>query len=166
MTRKLAITDARRVYPDNSPRTLASIAAACDLQAIVGFVGDWQGVTHASWGETAQKSRSIAFWARAHAHWLNASPEALDYLGQGCSVVVGMQRDGIMHCCTWSKTKADCAGMKGWSQKNIFDPASIVPFQTVFGWGKAGIPTPLTPFQLKTLSPVAIAKLPELEGRV
>lgn len=166
MIRKLSITDARRVHSDATPRALAKIAAECDLQALVHFAGDRDEVappTH--WAEDDRKSRSIACWARGHRNWLNCRSERLSQLANGCSILLAVQRDGDLHCCTWSPKNADCKGMKGWSQPFMFDQCSIAPFRTVFGFGNGGVPEPLSEDELASIPPAHRQRLDQIEGR-
>lgn len=166
MTRKLSITDARRVHPDSSPMNLRKIAEACDLQAIVHFFGDKDQVASPShWAENEQKSRAIAFWALSHKYWLNARTEAREQLGAGCSILLGVQRDGNLHCTTWSPKLGDCRKMKGWSQPYLFDQASIAPFRTVFGFGNGGVPEPLSDAEVAQIAEAHRLRLDQIEGR-
>ena len=59
-----------------------------------------------------------------------------------------VERDGTVTCVTYGENKLKCAAA-GWFGQGALDHIlSIVPFQTVFGWGKGGKPTPLTDEQL------------------
>ena len=62
-----------------------------------------------------------------------------------------IQRDGTVRCVTYGEDKLKCNAAGWWGQGLLDNIISIVPFQTVFGWGTRGVPTGLTKKQLTML---------------
>ena len=78
-----------------------------------------------------------------------AAPEVRDAEG---AVLLALGRDGIAEVATWGRGARDCRILGRWGGRELEAlPAS--PFQTWFGYGAQGKPTPLTPAQLATLTP-------------
>lgn len=156
MVRKLAITDARKAYPDASKRMLASIAKQVGMVCLVAFVGDSRGAKASVWAGGRREQEALEVWTEATLRsfqGLGLHRTALTHFGKGCCVLVGVESGGKAHCETWSVTKADCDGMKGWAAAHMWPAFSVAPFRTHFGWGTGGVPTPLTQAELDTLTP-------------
>lgn len=55
-------------------------------------------------------------------------------------VILTVSRDGVVSVVTYGETKEKCKAIGDWGQ-GLWDHAvSIIPFQTVFGWGNKGVP--------------------------
>lgn len=71
---------------------------------------------------------------------------------QQATVILGVERDGTVTIVTYGETKAKCDSIGEWAAGLWKHGVTAVPFQTMFGWGKAGVPTPLTSAELASLS--------------
>jgi len=85
------------------------------------------------------------------------------YDGQA-AVIILVRKDGVIDTVTYGETKEKCKVI-GWWAKLVGDKGlSVVPFQTIFGWGNGGVPKPLTDEERKS---VANMSLPEyLFGKI
>lgn len=57
-------------------------------------------------------------------------------------VVLTVERDGTVTVVSYGETKAKCKAIGDWSQGLWKYAVTLIPFQTVFGWGNGGIPKP------------------------
>lgn len=55
-------------------------------------------------------------------------------------VVLTVERNGNVSVVTYGETKAKCKAIGDWGQGLWRHAVSIIPFQTVFGWGNDGKP--------------------------
>jgi len=58
-----------------------------------------------------------------------------------------VERDGAVRCVTYGEDKLKCDAAGWWGQGFMLKHISIVPFQTVFGWGNKGTPKALSETQ-------------------
>lgn len=82
---------------------------------------------------------------------------------QACCIVT-VARDGTVGWHTYGEDRRKCGvigrWMKAWMERAI----TVVPFETVFGWGNGGIAKPLTQSQIDAMHPSAVAWVNEIEG--
>ena len=67
---------------------------------------------------------------------------------QQAIIAFTVERDGTVRCVTYGETPVKCRAAGWWGQGFMNKYISIVPFQTVFGWGNGGTPLPLNNAQL------------------
>lgn len=83
-----------------------------------------------------------------------AAAEAARHLGAQGIVLVAIGQDGTLTTSTWTeKSGRPALGLAEWARSLEGHAITPVPFQTLFGWGRNGVPTRLTPEQLATLGP-------------
>lgn len=63
-------------------------------------------------------------------------------------VVLTVTRDGVVSVVTYGENKAKCKAIGDWGQGLWSYAVSIIPFQTVFGWGNNGIPKEPDAYQI------------------
>lgn len=73
---------------------------------------------------------------------------AKDHDLQAC-VVLTVARDGVVTVTTYGEDKKKCDAIGEWGQGLWKYAVSIIPFQTIFGWGNGGIPKKVTQNQLE-----------------
>lgn len=73
---------------------------------------------------------------------------AKDHDLQAC-VVLTVARDGTVTVTTYGEDKRKCDAIGEWGQGLWKYAVSIIPFQTVFGWGNNGIPKRVTAEQME-----------------
>ena len=56
-------------------------------------------------------------------------------------VVLTVERNGNVSVVTYGEDKAKCKAIGDWGQGLWRYAVSLIPFQTVFGWGYNGVPT-------------------------
>ena len=61
-------------------------------------------------------------------------------LDQQAVVILGVERNGTVTVVTYGENKAKCKAIGDWGQGLWKYAVSIIPFQTVFGWGNGGVP--------------------------
>lgn len=59
-------------------------------------------------------------------------------------VVLTVERDGTVTVVSYGEDKAKCKAIGDWAQGLWKYAVTLIPFQTVFGWGNNGIPKPVT----------------------
>lgn len=64
-------------------------------------------------------------------------------------VVLTVARDGIVTVTTYGEDKKKCDAIGEWGQGLWKYAVSIIPFQTVFGWGNGGVPKKVSKDQLE-----------------
>lgn len=72
--------------------------------------------------------------------------------GLQAAMILGVRRDGTVQVVTYGQDRARCDAIGDWAKGLWRHAISAVPFQTRFGWGKGGVPTPLTPTEFGSLS--------------
>lgn len=68
-----------------------------------------------------------------------------------------IERDGTVRCVTYGEDKLKCDAA-GWWGQGTANNLSIVPFQTVFGWGNEGEPLHLTEEEIFDGVPAAVPR--------
>ena len=63
-------------------------------------------------------------------------------------VVISVGRDGTISTVSYGEDKGKCDAIGEWTRSLWPAVFSIIPFQTVFGWGCNGLPTPVTEEQI------------------
>lgn len=90
--------------------------------------------------------------AAAIERMVQAKAAALALRSQGV-VLLDIQQDGTVRLSTWTQASGTPAeALAEWARGLGEHGLSVVPFRTVFGWGEDGVPTPLTPEELASLS--------------
>lgn len=64
-------------------------------------------------------------------------------LDQQAVVILGVERDGTVTVVTYGENKEKCKAIGDWGQGLWKYAVSLIPFQTVFGWGNGGVPKPV-----------------------
>jgi hypothetical protein len=68
-------------------------------------------------------------------------------------VILSVAEDGTVTVTSWAADRPRCNAIGKWAQGLWKHAVTAVPFQTHFGWGRGGRPTPLTETELASLSP-------------
>lgn len=131
------------------PALLERLARGCGFQFLtliqVQDIDDAWTVT--TWAET-DRSREIA--QDYFEPVIRSAPgEVLERSG---TLLFGVHQDGMAEVATYGVSQTDCHHLGGWGAEKLKE-MTAVPFQTWFGWGYDGTPTPLTEEQLETLTP-------------
>lgn len=82
---------------------------------------------------------------------------------QAC-VIISVARDGTVGVHTYGDGAIKCGVIGRWARDFAKRGLSLVPFQTVFGWGNGGVAKPLTDEQIASMSAKALAYAREIEG--
>lgn len=77
-----------------------------------------------------------------------AQPDILALEG---AAILGLHRDGMAEVATWGRDAKACRMLGRWAGREL-EALPVVPFQTWWGYGRAGVPTPLTPAEMASLS--------------
>ena len=64
-------------------------------------------------------------------------------LDQQAVVILGVERDGTVTVVTYGENGTKCKAIGDWGQGLWKYAVSIIPFQTVFGWGNGGVAKPV-----------------------
>lgn len=57
---------------------------------------------------------------------------------------ITVDRDGTVHVTTYGESQQKCQAIGEWAQGLHDHAITVVPFQTVFGWGNNGVPKEIT----------------------
>lgn len=73
-------------------------------------------------------------------------------------VLIDVARDGTVRASTYARLPGTPAkAIAEWADGLERHAISVVPFRTVFGWGRNGVPTPLTPEERASLGAIGRA---------
>lgn len=64
-------------------------------------------------------------------------------------VVLTVERTGVIRIITYGDTRKKCKVIGEWAQGLWKYAVTVIPFQTVFGWGNKGMPKALNPQELE-----------------
>ncbi len=77
--------------------------------------------------------------------------EVRERFGYRALMIVGVRDDGMVDVMSHARDRADCDIIGRYAQQQFGTHLPMVPFQTWFGWGSAGVPLALTEAQLAEL---------------
>lgn len=143
---EILIDDAREVWRRGFRReTLARLGERRHAIGLIAICGNADRVEYScAWAQTEGQERALSLWLDGHVHHVLSVPEALAPLGMGTAILIGVEADGTQRAVTWSRSKVDCTGMAGWSDRWLFDRMSRCPWETHLGASHGGRPTGLT----------------------
>ncbi|MBE7204681.1 MAG: hypothetical protein INR70_43740 [Parafilimonas terrae] len=144
---EITIADARWVWLKGFRReVLAELAGRRGATAMAAICANSDEVVYSqAWGADPVREKALAAWLDSFVmHRLTR--EALYPLGEGTSILLGVEGDGTLRVTTWSRWKRDCRAVTEaqWSHRWILDDLSRCPWQTHLGVGHGGVPIGLT----------------------
>lgn len=74
-----------------------------------------------------------------------------DVLALEGAALLGLHRDGMAEVATWGRDGLACRMLGRWAGREL-EALPVAPFQTWWGYSRAGVPTPLTPAEMESLS--------------
>ena len=72
---------------------------------------------------------------------ISDAKEILEKYEQQAIVILGIGKNGTVTVVTYGENVAKCKAIGEWGKSLVDRGLSLIPFQTVFGWGNKGNPT-------------------------